>query len=145
MENGTCDVLLVEDSYDDAYFMNRAWGKGASPYALAHVSNGEKAKDFLLGGGNYAARKGLPLPRCIISDLKMPLCDGIQLAQWVRQQPELTSIPFVVLSSSPQETDVAAAHESGATAYFVKPKALSGYFELIEELSVYWNEESLHR
>lgn len=133
-----CDVLLVEDSYDDAFFINRAWGEGAQQYALAHVSNGEKAKAFLLAEGDYENRRGMPLPRCVISDLKMPLCDGIQLAEWIRAQPGMEAIPVVIVSSSSHQTDIAAAYKAGANAFFVKPKTGSGYCDLINELKVYW-------
>lgn len=69
----------------------------------------------------------------------MPYCDGLQLLQWTRENPLLRKIPFVIFSSSPLESDIATAHRLGAAGYFVKPKAISGYTDLMEELSVYWN------
>ena len=141
MEPGVCDVLLVEDSFDDAFFINRAWGEGAASYTLAHVSNGEKAKEYLMGLSAPAAEGDARLPLCIISDVKMPYCDGIQLLKWVREQPNLQKIPFVILSSSPLERDIETAYALGANGYFVKPKVLSGYVKVIQELSVYWTAD----
>lgn len=133
-----CDVLLVEDSLDDAFFLSRAWSVHGEDYSIFHVSDGEKAKQFLLGEGAYSARAHASLPRCIIADLKMPYCDGLQLTRWIKQHPKFSSISVIVLSSSPLDADINAAYAAGAVGYFVKPKSSTGYTDLVRELAVYW-------
>ena len=140
MVPSTCDVLLVEDSFDDAFFLSRAWSAQCDGYSIFHVSDGEKAKQFLLGEGMYASVTGRALPRCIICDLKMPYCDGLQLTRWVKQSSQFRGIAVIVLSSSPLDSDVAAAFEAGAAGYFVKPKSSAGYLDLVRELEVYWKQ-----
>lgn len=135
-----CDVLLVEDSYDDVFFVKRAWQTHGEPYQLVHVTDGDKARAYLMREDEFAAAPQLPLPRLIVSDLKMPRWDGMQLLRWLRSQPKFSKLPFVMLSSSPRETDISNAYAAGANAYFVKPRTLTGFMQLLAELRHFWSE-----
>ena len=144
-DNLNCDVLLVEDSFDDVYFIKRAWKEFGEPFDLIHVSDGEKARAFLLAEGEYSDRASCLPPRLIVSDLKMPRWDGLQLLRWVRGHASLGGLPFIMLSSSPFETDINTAHAAGANAYFVKPRTLHGFIQLLSELSPFWRQEGSRR
>ena len=48
---------------------------------------------------------------------------GLDVLEWIRQQPELAPI-VIVLSSSAAETDIAAAYRLGANGYLVKPSGI---------------------
>lgn len=133
------DVLLVEDSFDDVFFVKRAWKTHGEPYQLIHVSDGDKAREYLLGEGEFVGNAELALPRLVVSDLKMPRWDGMQLLRWMRSHPKFGTLPFVMLSSSPQEADISNAYAAGANAYFVKPRTLTGFMQLLGELQHYWS------
>lgn len=135
-----CDVLLVEDSFDDVFFVKRAWQTHGEPYQLVHVTDGDKARAYLLREDEFATRPEHSLPRLVVSDLKMPRWDGMQLLQWIRSQPKFSQLPFVMLSSSPRETDISNAYAAGASAYFVKPRTLTGFMQLLGELQHFWNQ-----
>lgn len=137
-----CDVLLVEDSFDDVFFVRRAWETDGQPYSLCHVTDGEKARAFLLGEGEFAAAGDRRLPRLIVSDLKMPRWSGMQLLRWIREDSRFEKLPFVMLSSSPEEADISAAYAAGANAYIVKPRTVMGFVQLLHELQHFWNENS---
>lgn len=136
----TCDVLLVEDSFDDVFFVKRAWETHGEPYQLVHVTDGDKARAYLLGEDEFASKGVQTLPKLIVSDLKMPKWDGMQLLRWIRSQPSLAKLPFVMLSSSPQELDISNAYAAGANAYFVKPRTMTGFMQLLGELQHFWSE-----
>jgi CheY-like chemotaxis protein len=65
----------------------------------------------------------------------------MQLLQWIRTHPKFAQLPFVMLSSSPRETDISNAYAAGANAYFVKPRTLTGFMQLLGELRPYWSAE----
>lgn len=133
-----CDILLVEDSSDDVFFLRRAQERSGLELRLCHVENSLRAKDFLLAEGDYADRAGLPLPHLIVSDLKMPQWDGIELLKWVRGDSRFSKLPFILISSSSLERDIDAAYAAGANAYFVKPRTLPGFVHLLTEFQPYW-------
>lgn len=138
-----CDVLLVEDSFDDVYFVKRAWQTYGAPYQLCHVSDGDRARAFLLNEDEFSPRCGHPLPKLIVSDLKMPKWDGMQLLRWIRGHSQFEKLPFIMLSSSPREADISNAYAAGANAYFVKPRTLTGFMQLLSELQHFWSPRSV--
>jgi CheY-like chemotaxis protein len=123
------NVLLVEDSDDDAFFFQRAT-RSRPDLRVTRVREGEEAKQYLLGAGKFADRQAFPTPDAVLSDLKMPLCTGTELAGWLRSRTEFAQLPVVIVSSSNVHADMDAAQAAGATAYLVKPSTLAGYEHL---------------
>jgi CheY-like chemotaxis protein len=60
-------------------------------------------------------------PDLVVSDLAMPGLDGIELLKAIKADPELRSIPVVMISASTERHRLEGALDLGATAYFVKP------------------------
>ena len=73
-------------------------------------------------------------PSVVISDIKMPKLDGLELLDWVRHQPSLKSVPFVILTSSNSQRDRDQAECSGADKYLVKPTELRALGLLVRQL-----------
>src|SRR5215471_11093425 len=99
-------ILLAEDREDDILLVRKAFEKGNLLNPLQIVRNGEEAVAYLKGEGKFANRAEYPLPALLIVDLKMPLMDGFEVIQWVRQQPSLAAMRIVVLTSSSEIKDV---------------------------------------
>ncbi|MBM3831940.1 MAG: response regulator [Verrucomicrobia bacterium] len=69
------------------------------------------------------------MPTLILSDLKMPQMNGYELLAWVKTQPKLKRIPFIILSASNVPVDFETANDLGANSYLVKP---AGSVQLVE-------------
>jgi two-component system response regulator len=65
------EVLLVEDTVEDAELMIRALRKAGFANRLQHLEDGVQALDYLLGTGPQP-RPAADLPRLVILDLKLP-------------------------------------------------------------------------
>ncbi len=61
------------------------------------------------------------LPDLIIMDITMPNMDGLTAARLLREQPETSKIPIVMLTARGQESDERAGYQAGAVRYFTKP------------------------
>jgi len=57
----------------------------------------------------------------LLVDVNMPKMDGYRFLKEVRQNPELMSIPAIMISTEAGEQDEAQAYEAGANYYLVKP------------------------
>jgi CheY-like chemotaxis protein len=134
--NGT--ILLVEDNEDDVLFLRRAFKQAGIPNPLQVVPDGRQAIDYLAGVAPYASRADYPLPCLVLLDLKLPRVMGLEVLQWVRQQPELEPLPIIVLTSSPEDKDIQRANRLGANSYLVKPSSADKLLELIKALGAYW-------
>ncbi len=132
------EILFVEDSDDDAMLTIRALTKSGFTNKLHHVKDGAEALDFIYGQGIYSSRDLKVNPKLILLDLKMPKVSGIQVLEKVKSDPNLKSIPVVILTSSKEDPDVAKCYAMGANSYIVKPVDSDGFFHAIKEIGMYW-------
>ena len=124
--------LVVEDGEDDFLLLQRACSRLTPPPRLHWAKDGLEAKAYLARVGAYADRKEFPLPALILSDLKMPLMDGLELLDWVKHNRRLSEIPFILLTCSNARRDLDRAHELGADDYVVKPTELADLAKLLD-------------
>ncbi|MEK7646991.1 MAG: response regulator [Patescibacteria group bacterium] len=59
-------------------------------------------------------------PDLILLDIIMPKMDGITMLKMVREDPEVSSIPAIILTNLQTEEGVARSIEAGSTTYLVK-------------------------
>ena len=131
-------MLLVEDDPNDILLIQRAFAKACLVNPLKVVRDGEEALNYLSGSGDFADRGRYPLPSLILLDLKLPRKSGLEILQWLRQQPVLKHIPVIVLTSSKESSDVSRAYDLGANSYLVKPVGFEGLLELVKSIGMYW-------
>ncbi|MEP6663929.1 MAG: response regulator [Verrucomicrobiota bacterium] len=136
MHNQT--ILLVEDNEDDVFLMKRALKEANIFNPLQLAVHGQHAMDYLAGDGKYADRVQHPLPSLIFLDLKLPFKHGLEVLQWIREQPALDTILVIVLTSSSEERDIQQAYRLGARSFLVKPPTPVMLLELMLSLKNYW-------
>lgn len=131
-------LLLVEDDPNDILLIQRALAKGNLVNPMRIVRDGEEAIAYLNGQGDFSRRDRFPLPSLILLDLKLPRKSGLEVLEWLRNQPELRRIPVIVLTSSRESADISRAYELGANSYLVKPVDFDGLLEMVKAIGVYW-------
>lgn len=138
MDYNNIEILFAEDSIDDAILTIRALEKSGFTNKLHHVKDGAEALDFLYCKGQYVMRNFKDKPRLILVDLKMPKVSGTQVLEKVKSDPELKSVPVVILTSSQEDPDMAKCYSLGANSYIVKPVDSTKFFICIKEIGLYW-------
>lgn len=131
-------ILLVEDDSNDILFIKRAFSQVNVTNPIQIVKDGDAAIDYLSGEGDYADRDRYPLPALILLDLKLPRRSGIEILEWIRQQPGLKRIPVVVLTSSRESIDVNRSYDLGVNSYLVKPVKFNALATMIAAVDHYW-------
>jgi CheY-like chemotaxis protein len=131
-------ILIVDDDVNDQNFIRRAFKQSGVVNPIAVVNDGEEASAYLRGLGLYADRSLHPLPRLIITDLKMPRMGGIDLLAWMKTRKEFRLIPAIVLTSSNNQDDINRAFEHGAKGYLIKPVQFTDLTKLIRVVADYW-------
>jgi len=133
-------ILLLEDDDNDAFLVRRALSSLGDKVTLARVHNGGEAIQYLQGRGEFADREKYPFPTLIVTDLKMPLIDGLEFLRWVKNHPICKPLPVVMLSASGTPKDVQQAYRLGVTAYFVKPVQFQELVRLLLLTHEYWRQ-----
>src|SRR5258706_16419778 len=103
MNNHEADILLVEDSLDDAEMTIRALKKVNLANKLVHVEDGQEALDYLFGKGKFTGREISKQPKVILLDIKMPKVDGIEVLRQIKTNIATKMIPVVIMTSSSEE------------------------------------------
>lgn len=101
-------VLIVEDHVDVARLVGRTLGKD---FRVEYATDGEQG-----------LAKALDLvPDVVITDVKMPLMDGITMCSLMRQASRVSRVPVIMLSARNADADRVRGINAGADAYLVKP------------------------
>lgn len=129
------DILLVEDEPADANLVRSALKESKVLCNLHIVQDGVDALAFLRRQGPY---QGAPQPDLILLDLNMPRMNGREFLAEVKQDPLLSGIPVVVLTTSDVERDVVMSYKLGAAGYITKPVDMEQFIDAIRQLDNYW-------
>jgi len=72
-------------------------------------------------------------PDAVISDLEMPIVDGIHLLHWLREEAGL-GIPVLVLTARNAQHAMEDARRAGANEVLIKPVAMPRILERLADL-----------
>jgi two-component system response regulator len=132
------DVLLVEDSPEDAELTIRALKKHNLANRLHHVQDGAEAIDFIFARGSYAGRSEGVDPKVMLLDLKLPKVDGLEVLRQIKDNPRTRHIPVVVLTSSREDKDLVESYRLGVNSYIQKPVEFERFVAAVSQLGLYW-------
>ena len=130
-------ILLVEDDPHDVELTLTALTENHLTNEIVVVRDGAEALDYLYQRGAYASREA-GNPAVILLDLKLPKVDGLEVLKRVKADPDLRTVPVVMLTSSREEQDLVESYNSGSNAYVVKPVGFGEFVEAVRELGLFW-------
>lgn len=111
-------ILIVDDDPDDIFILRRLLLKAGVPNKTVAFEDPKLAVVHLKAVVD-AADPHL-IPSFAFTDLNMPHMSGVQFAHWARAEPGLARMRVVMLSSSEDAKDKAAALEAGVEQYLLK-------------------------
>ena len=121
-------ILLVEDDRVDIMTVQRALKKIDVSNPLYVARTGVEALGMLRGDGFPRID---PAPSLILLDLNLPRMGGIEFLKELRADPVLRSLSVIVLTSSNEPSDRAAAFEYEVDDYIVKPHSFDDFSRAI--------------
>ena len=105
-------ALVIDDSPAMRQFICRALSLSGLPFeACTEAGNGQEALDLL-------RQQSVDV---ILCDINMPQMDGEQLLETMGQDPQLASIPVLVVSADATAHRVERMLTLGAQGYLLKP------------------------
>ncbi len=115
---GIAEVLLVEDDPGDVLLTSEAFAQHHLNVQLHVVGDGEEATRFLRRTGDFASA---PRPALVLLDLNLPRRSGLEVLADLKADPDLRTIPVVVLTTSQAQQDIQCSYQLHSNAYVVKP------------------------
>lgn len=139
------EILMVDDDPADVRLVQEALKEskmeGGRPASRLHVAqDGDDALAFLRREGKHkkAARADI-----VLLDLNMPRKDGFATLREIRADPDLTSTPIVVLTTSNADKDVQQSYKLHANAFVTKPTDLDQFVAVVHEVEQFWLETAV--
>ena len=68
----------------------------------------------------------------------MPRMDGRQFLEIIKREPNLASIPVVILTTSEAEQDILKSYELQASCFVTKPVDFTQFQTIVQQLSEFW-------
>ena len=133
----TLNILLVDDDSVDVMNVQRAFKKSRIHSTLYVAHDGHQALDMLRDGTLPANN------RLILLDLNMPRMNGLEFLRALRADPELSTTPVVVLTTSNDDRDRTQSYAHHVAGYLVKPVQSPAFVELMVALDAYWTRVEL--
>jgi two-component system, chemotaxis family, response regulator Rcp1 len=127
-------MLLVEDSPSDVRLIREALKDAPLRIRLVVAHNGLEAIDYLR---RCRSVTGVG-PDLIILDLNLPLKSGHEVLAEVKSDPDLKSIPVLVMTSSDDQEDIAQAYNLNANCYIRKPGDFPEYEKVVQAIEDFW-------
>ena len=129
------DILLVEPNEGDTRLFAEHFAEAKILNAVYSVSDGEAAIDFVRQRGEYADE---PRPDVILLDPQLPGKSGMEVLAELNDDPSLSEIPVVVLTSSEVGERIAREHGLDADAYLRKPVEPAEFVEFVQSVEEFW-------
>ena len=113
-------ILVIEDLPDNANLMRKAIT------TLGHTMEWAQTAE-----AGLEAASATP-PDLILLDLGLPDMDGQVLIGWLRDLPELTGTPILVVTAWPPDTAKRMAEEYAFDGYIAKPFRVKDFMNIVQ-------------
>jgi len=129
------DILLVEDSPDDADLMTEALLEGSLEVRVSRVEDGEEALCYLRREGAHADSAR---PDLVLLDLHLPRKNGHEVLAEIKEDPDLRRIPVVLMTSADNEKAFLTAYDLHVNCCVSKPVDQDEYARAVKKIEHFW-------
>jgi CheY-like chemotaxis protein len=129
-------ILVVEDDQVDVMTIKRALKEIHVNNEVVNKENGEDALAWLRDAANDK-------PCLILLDLNMPVMNGIEFLQVIKQDAQLRRYPVVVLTTSEEQQDKVNSFNLGVAGYMAKPVDYRQFVDMMRSIDLYWTISEL--
>ena len=70
-------------------------------------------------------------PDLVLMDIQLPQVSGLEVTKWIKDDPELRSIPVVAVTAFAMKGDEERIREGGCEAYLSKPISVGKFIETV--------------
>ena len=127
-------ILLVEDDPGHARLIEKNLRRSNIMNEIINVSDGQKAVNFLFGGGGDDKK---PSPLLILLDLNIPVLDGYQVLKRIKADERTKKIPVVILTTTDDTREIKKCYELGCNVYVTKPVDYEHFADAIRKLGLF--------
>jgi CheY-like chemotaxis protein len=129
------NILVAEDDLGHFTLIQKNLFRMGFRSRILHFRDGQQALDYLFQKGD-APHRELDKSYLLLLDIRMPKVDGIEVLRQVKADPELRTIPVIMLTTSDDEESIHRCRELGCTDYVVKPLDIPNFTQAIHKVGL---------
>ncbi len=129
-------ILLVEDDPGHTRLIEKNLRRANIKNEISYATNGQEALDYLFGEGAYADSKHTS-HMLVMLDLNMPVLDGYQVLERMKNDERTKRIPVVILTTTDDPREVRRCYELGCNVYITKPVDYEQFSDAIRKLGLF--------
>jgi CheY-like chemotaxis protein len=126
---------MIEDNPGDVRLTREALKDSKLWLEMHVVDDGVAALDFV---HRRPPHEAAPRPDLILLDLNLPKKDGREVLAQLKSDPDLKTIPVVILTMSQAEEDVLRAYQLAANCYVTKPVDFEQFARIVKVIEQFW-------
>jgi CheY-like chemotaxis protein len=132
----TGPLIVIEDDPDDQDMIKRVLSKMDLPNEQKFFFDGEQALKYL--------ETSTEKPFLIISDINMPLMNGLELKKYIQSKDSLRQkcYPFVFLTTTVTTAQVTLAYTLAVDGFFAKGQSYDELKEVLKTIIAYWKKSN---
>lgn len=115
-------IIIAEDDYEDGEIVQQSFTNHPAFAKVDMVNNGKELIDFLLAAPTK--------PHIILTDINMPILNGIEALYKICSDPRLSTIPSFAYSTTINPVYEAKCLKLGVKGFLIKPFTISGFDEI---------------
>ncbi|HEX8516693.1 MAG TPA: response regulator [Bacteroidia bacterium] len=126
--------VFIDDDKDEHHLLELAMEELGLPNPVVHCMDGMEAFNYLKETKDEIF--------IILSDLNMPVMDGLELKRLVEITPELKirAIPFIFHSNTGSTAEIKAAYASNIQGYLKKAPSIEGTIKSLQKIIALWTD-----
>ncbi|MFN3756709.1 MAG: response regulator [Flavobacterium sp.] len=128
-------ILLVEDNEGDILLTIEAFEESKIQTNISVVKNGKDALDFIFKRGAF---KDVEKPDIILLDINIPIFNGHDVVQQLKNDPVLKKIPVIMLTTSSNPKDIHKAYENHTNSFVTKPIEMKDFLDAVLKIEEFW-------
>lgn len=125
-------VYIVDDQPDFRFILKKLFSLSFPDCQVVLFESGQALLNELAQAAD--------LPTLILLDRHMPILDGYQTLQQLKQNPTYQLIPVVMMSAEASSTEVKELFRAGVNSFVRKQLNLSEQMEMVSRIGKYWLE-----
>lgn len=125
-------VLIVEDNEGDILLLKEVLEQKSNIRMISVAKTGQEAIDFVMKAGSFENEER---PDLILLDIYLPLKNGHEVLETIKNHKEYRSIPIVMLTTSSSPDDINRSYYRHANLYITKPGDMNAFEEALDAVN----------
>ena len=129
-------ILLVEDDAGHAILIEKNLRRAGVVNEIVRFVTGQEVLDYFFPGGTIAADVARR-PYLMLLDLNLPVVDGYQVLQRLKEEERTRRMPIVILTTTENPQEISRCYDLGCNVYVSKPVEYDRFCEAIRNLGLF--------